>query len=164
MEAQQGVFEQALAKIKIGRKRSHWMWFIFPQFTGLGFSPTSQMYAIKSVAEARAYLDHPILGPRLIECADAVLNVQGKTAIEIFGSPDDMKRKSWSLRCLRKWRRQRRCSTGSSMSAFKGGATTKRSSYWAIRRIEDSPITRQESRKPFNVHIAASPEVDCAGR
>ena len=94
VEAQQGVYERALAEIKNGRKRSHWMWFIFPQFEGLGFSSTSRLYAIKSDAEARAYLDHPVLGPRLIECAEAVLSVQGKSASEIFGSPDDIKLRS----------------------------------------------------------------------
>ena len=94
VQAQQGVYQHALAEIRNGRKRSHWMWFIFPQFEGLGFSSTSRLYAIKSVAEARAYLDHPILGPRLFECAEAVLSVQGKSASEIFGSPDDVKLRS----------------------------------------------------------------------
>jgi uncharacterized protein (DUF1810 family) len=94
VEAQQGVYERALAEIKSGRKRSHWMWFIFPQFEGLGFSSTSRLYAIKSTAEARAYLEHPVLGPRLIECATAVLGVQGKSASQIFGSPDDVKLRS----------------------------------------------------------------------
>jgi uncharacterized protein (DUF1810 family) len=94
VEAQQGVYERALAEINGGRKRSHWMWFIFPQFEGLGFSSTSRLYAIKSIAEARAYLEHPVLGPRLIECAQAVLGVQGKSASQIFGSPDDVKLRS----------------------------------------------------------------------
>jgi len=70
------------------------MWFVFPQFAGLGLSETSLFYAIKSIAEARAYLRHPILGPRLIECAEAVLSVRGRSAHDIFGSPDDMKLKS----------------------------------------------------------------------
>jgi uncharacterized protein (DUF1810 family) len=70
------------------------MWYIFPQFAGLGQSPTSQRYAIGSLAEARAYLAHPILGPRLIACAEAALSVSGRSAHEIFGSPDDMKLKS----------------------------------------------------------------------
>ena len=86
--------ERALAEIRGGQKRSHWMWFIFPQIAGLGFSPTSQHYAIKSVAEARAYLDHPVLGARLLECAEAALSVDGRTAREIFGSPDDLKLRS----------------------------------------------------------------------
>ena len=73
---------------------SHWMWFIFSQFDGLGFSATSRLYAIKSIAEAQAYLAHPVLGPRLIECAEAALRVEGRTAIEIFGSPDDLKLRS----------------------------------------------------------------------
>jgi uncharacterized protein (DUF1810 family) len=94
VEAQAANYEHALAEIRSGQKRSHWMWYIFPQFEGLGFSPTSRRYAIKSVAEAEAYLGHPILGPRLVECAMAVLGVEGRTAFEIFGSPDDMKLKS----------------------------------------------------------------------
>jgi len=91
VDAQEGVYDRALAEIKAGRKRSHWMWFVFPQFAGLGFSPTSQHFAIKSLAEARAYLAHPVLGPRLIQCAEAVLRVNGRSANEIFGSPDDLK-------------------------------------------------------------------------
>jgi uncharacterized protein (DUF1810 family) len=91
VDAQQGDYEQALAEIRAGRKRSHWMWYVFPQFDGLGMSPNSQLYAIKSIEEARAYLAHPVVGPRLIECAEAVLSVEGRSATEIFGSPDDLK-------------------------------------------------------------------------
>ena len=80
VQAQAGVYDRALAEIRSGRKRSHWMWFIFPQFDGLGSVPTSKHYAIKSVAEAKAYLSHPLLGPRLVECAEAALSVQGRTA------------------------------------------------------------------------------------
>jgi uncharacterized protein (DUF1810 family) len=94
VQAQEGVYERALAEVKNGRKRSHWMWYIFPQFQGLGFSAMSQRYAIESVAEAKAYLNHPILGSRLIECIEAALSVEGRSAYEIFGSPDDMKLKS----------------------------------------------------------------------
>jgi len=94
VEAQQNLYDQALAEIRAGRKRSHWMWFIFPQYAGLGFSSTSQHYAIKSLPEAKAYLAHPILGPRLIECAEAALGVEGRSAHDIFGSPDDLKLKS----------------------------------------------------------------------
>ncbi len=94
VQAQANDYEQALSEIKSGRKRSHWIWYIFPQFDGLGFSSTSKRYAIKRLEEARAYLAHPILGPRLIECAEAVLGVPGRTAFEIFGSPDDVKLKS----------------------------------------------------------------------
>lgn len=92
--AQEPVYDTALAEIRSGRKRSHWMWFIFPQAAGLGFSAMSERYAIGSIEEARAYLDHPTLGARLRECADAVLAVQGRTASAIFGSPDDMKLRS----------------------------------------------------------------------
>jgi uncharacterized protein (DUF1810 family) len=94
VRAQEGVYAQALAELESGRKRSHWMWYVFPQFDGLGFSATSRLYSIKSVAEARAYLAHPILGPRLLECAEAVVRVEGRSAREIFGSPDDLKLQS----------------------------------------------------------------------
>ena len=94
VQAQAGDYERALAEVRAGRKRSHWMWYIFPQFDGLGFSATSRRYAIKSAAEARAYLGHPVLGPRLLECAEAVLRVEGRSTFEIFGSPDDLKLRS----------------------------------------------------------------------
>ena len=94
VQAQQDDHEQALAEIRSGRKRSHWMWYIFPQLHGLGFSSTAQYYAIKSIEEARAYLAHPILGPRLLQCAEAVVGVEGRSATEIFGSPDDLKLRS----------------------------------------------------------------------
>jgi uncharacterized protein (DUF1810 family) len=94
VQAQEGDYEQALSEIKSGRKQSHWMWYIFPQFEGLGFSSTSRHYSIKSLAEAEAYLSHPVLGARLRECAGAALGVQGRTASAIFGSPDDMKLRS----------------------------------------------------------------------
>ena len=92
--AQADDYEQAIAEIRAGRKRSHWMWYIFPQYEGLGFSATSRRYSIKSVAEAQAYLAHPVLGPRLTECADAAFRVEGRSALEVFGSPDDMKLRS----------------------------------------------------------------------
>jgi uncharacterized protein (DUF1810 family) len=94
VRAQADDYEQALSEIRSGRKQSHWIWYIFPQFDGLGISSTSKRYSIKSVAEARAYLDHPILGPRLIECGEALLRVEGRSALEILGSPDDAKPKS----------------------------------------------------------------------
>ena len=94
MSAQEAVYDQALAEIRRGDKRSHWMWFIFPQIDGLGFSSTAKHYAIKSVEEARQYLAHSVLGHRLRECAEAVLAVEGRSASEIFGSPDDLKLKS----------------------------------------------------------------------
>lgn len=91
VEAQQDDYEQALAEIVSGRKSSHWMWYIFPQFDGQWFSSMSRRYSIKSVAEAEAYLNHPVLGPRLVECVEAALRVEGRSAFEIFRSPDDMK-------------------------------------------------------------------------
>jgi uncharacterized protein (DUF1810 family) len=92
--AQEGVHSRALAEIRAGDKRSHWMWFVFPQVDGLGFSSTARHYAIKSAEEARQYLAHPVLGPHLLECAAAVLAVEGRSVSEIFGSPDDLKLKS----------------------------------------------------------------------
>ena len=94
IEAQERDYTRALQEIKNGRKQTHWMWYIFPQIEGLGTSPMAQRYAIKSLVEAKAYLNHPILGPRLIECAEAVVAVNGSSASEIFGSPDDMKLRS----------------------------------------------------------------------
>jgi uncharacterized protein (DUF1810 family) len=92
--AQRGSYEHALAEIASGRKRSHWMWYVFPQFAGLGMSATSRKYAMASLAEAEAYLRHEVLGPRLVACADAALAVEGRSAREIFGSPDDLKLRS----------------------------------------------------------------------
>jgi uncharacterized protein (DUF1810 family) len=94
VQAQEADYDQALTEIRAGMKRSHWMWYVFPQFVGLGSSPTSRNYAIKSREEAKAYLAHPILGPRLIECAEAALQIEGRSALQIFGSPDDMKLRS----------------------------------------------------------------------
>lgn len=91
LDAQQDSYSQALKELTTGKKQSHWMWFIFPQFAGLGLSQTSMFYAIGSLDEARAYINHPILGARLRECAWAVNNLQNSTAHDIFGSPDDMK-------------------------------------------------------------------------
>jgi uncharacterized protein (DUF1810 family) len=92
--AQKAVYDRALAEIRGGDKRSHWMWFIFPQIDGLGFSSTAKHYAIKSGEEVRHYLAHPVLGSRLLECSEAVLAVEGRSASQIFGSPDDLKLKS----------------------------------------------------------------------
>lgn len=94
LEAQDGVHTQALNELRAGHKVGHWMWFVFPQLAGLGSSPTSQRYAIGSLGEARAYLDHPVLGSRLVDCARAVLSHPDRTAREIMGSPDDAKLRS----------------------------------------------------------------------
>ncbi len=91
VDAQAGNHAQALEELRAGRKRSHWMWFVFPQFEGLGLSATSRRYAIRSLDEARAYLAHPVLGARLLECTRATNALAGRSAHEIFGSPDDMK-------------------------------------------------------------------------
>ena len=94
LEAQEGVYAEALAELRQGHKRSHWMWFIFPQLEGLGHSPTTQYYAIKSLEEARAYLDHPVLGQRLRACAQVLLEFEGRSAMDIFGYPDILKLRS----------------------------------------------------------------------
>ncbi|MGL6073391.1 MAG: DUF1810 domain-containing protein [Fimbriiglobus sp.] len=92
--AQEESYEQALNEVRAGSKHSHWIWYIFPQFRGLGFSEMSQKYAIQSLAEAHAYLQHPELGSRLLEICEATLAVEGRSALTIFGSPDDMKVRS----------------------------------------------------------------------
>ncbi len=92
--AHSGVYPQALAELRRGLKTGHWMWFIFPQVAGLGFSDMSQRYAISSIEEARAYLAHPVLGPRLIECAVVVAETSGRSAEQIFGDIDAIKLRS----------------------------------------------------------------------
>jgi uncharacterized protein (DUF1810 family) len=94
VRAQESDYDRALAEIRSGRKRTHWMWYVFPQLDGLGFSETARRYAIRGLDEARAYLEHPVLGPRLVACAEAVLAVPERSAREIFGTPDDLKLRS----------------------------------------------------------------------
>lgn len=91
LQAQEPLYERVLAELRAGRKRSHWIWFIFPQLAGLGHSAMAQFYAIASLEEAKAYLAHPVLGARLRECAGLVLAVQERSIHDIFGSPDDLK-------------------------------------------------------------------------
>ena len=92
--AQEGVYEEALTELRRGTKVGHWMWFVFPQIAGLGFSLMSQRFAISSLDEARAYLAHPVLGPRLRECAQVVAQTAGRTAEQIFGGIDALKLRS----------------------------------------------------------------------
>jgi uncharacterized protein (DUF1810 family) len=94
VEAQERVYEGALAELRSGRKTGHWIWYVFPQVAGLGSSAMSQRYAISSLSEAIAYLAHPVLGTRLRECASIVLDIRDRTAEEIFGSTDAMKLRS----------------------------------------------------------------------
>jgi uncharacterized protein (DUF1810 family) len=94
VDAQSGVYQQALEELRAGKKESHWMWFVFPQLAGLGSSPMSARFAIRGIPEAKAYLQHPVLGPRLVECAEALLAVPRRTAHEILGRPDDLKLQS----------------------------------------------------------------------
>ncbi len=91
LSAQDGVYENALRELRSGQKRSHWMWFVFPQIDGLGNSFVTKRFAVKSQEEAHHYLQHPILGTRLLECTQAVTRLQGRTAPQIFGTPDDLK-------------------------------------------------------------------------
>ena len=94
IKAQEGVYATAIAELRRGRKQTHWMWFIFPQIDGLGSSPTARYYAIKGMAEARAYLAHPVLGMRLIDSCSLALMRAGMSSTDIFGYPDDMKFRS----------------------------------------------------------------------
>lgn len=94
LEAQERVYDAVLGELRAGRKSSHWIWFIFPQITGLGRSGTAQTFAMTSLEEAKAYLQHPVLGPRLRECTQLVLDVNGRTAEQIFGYPDHLKFRS----------------------------------------------------------------------
>lgn len=94
LDAQDPVYGNVLDELRAGRKRSHWMWFVFPQIRGLGSSPTAQRYGIASLAEARAYLDHPVLGPRLRQCVALVNAIEGGSAEQVFGWPDNLKLRS----------------------------------------------------------------------
>jgi uncharacterized protein (DUF1810 family) len=94
IKAQDNIFEQIKAELAAGDKQSHWMWFVFPQIVGLGRTTTANYYAIKSLDEAKAYLQHPILGSRLLECCQILLRLQDRTAKQIFGFPDVLKLKS----------------------------------------------------------------------
>ena len=94
IKAQAPIYARALAELKAGRKQSHWMWYVFPQMAGLGHSTTSHTYGIESLKEAREYLAHPVLGARLRECCQAVMNIRGKSAEDIFGAIDAMKFRS----------------------------------------------------------------------
>jgi uncharacterized protein (DUF1810 family) len=94
VQAQDGVYEQALRELRDGAKRGHWMWFVFPQVAGLGSSPTAQRYAISGLDEAHAYLAHPVLGPRLVECAQALLELGERDPVRVLGSVDALKLRS----------------------------------------------------------------------
>ena len=94
LDAQRDSYDTALGELRAGRKRSHWMWYVFPQLDGLGHSPMARRYAIRSAAEAAAYLRHPVLGPRLAAVAAAALGHAGRSALDVFGSPDDLKLRS----------------------------------------------------------------------
>ena len=94
VDAQDRVYDQVLAELRAGAKRSHWIWFIFPQLAALGSSSTAKRFGIPSLAEAQAYLAHPVLGPRLRECARLVLAIEGRTVEDIFGWPDNLKVRS----------------------------------------------------------------------
>ncbi len=94
VDAQDGVYDTVLAELRAGRKSTHWIWFVFPQLRGLGSSATAAHYGIASLDEARAYLAHPVLGPRLRECTRLVAGIDGRSIEQVFGSPDDLKVRS----------------------------------------------------------------------
>jgi uncharacterized protein (DUF1810 family) len=94
VQAQEADYERAFEEIRTGRKLTHWMWYVFPQYAGLAYSATSKKYAIQSIAEAEAYLRHPLLGPRLLAISETLLALEGRSAAEVFGSPDDVKLRS----------------------------------------------------------------------
>ncbi len=94
IRAQENIYLQVVNELQNGKKTSHWMWFIFPQIEGLGFSSTSKYYSIKTIAEAKEYVMHPVLGKRLLECSTILLNIEGKSAESIFGYPDNLKLQS----------------------------------------------------------------------
>ena len=94
VDAQDRVYDGVLAELRAGAKRSHWIWFVFPQLSGLGRSSTAELFGIESLAEARAYLAHPVLGPRLRECARLAVSIEGRSADQIFGWPDNLKVRS----------------------------------------------------------------------
>ncbi|HEX7458804.1 MAG TPA: DUF1810 domain-containing protein [Ginsengibacter sp.] len=94
IRAQENIYPQVVNELQNGKKTSHWMWFIFPQIEGLGFSSTSKYYSIKTIAEAKEYVMHPVLGKRLLECSTILLNIEGKSAESIFGYPDNLKLQS----------------------------------------------------------------------
>lgn len=94
VNAQDRTYESALSELRLKKKRSHWMWYMFPQVEGLGHSSTSKRYSIKSLEEAKRYMSHPVIGARLIECTVIVLNIEDRSAKEVFGLPDNMKLKS----------------------------------------------------------------------
>ena len=92
-----GTYQQALTEVRAGRKASHWMWFVFPQIAGLGYSPTARTYAITSLAEAQAYLAHPVLGARLTECAEVLAGLRGRTAEQVFGEVEPALATHWAV-------------------------------------------------------------------
>lgn len=94
IKAQENIYPQVIRELQNGKKTSHWMWFIFPQIKGLGFSSTSKYYSIKTTEEAKQYVMHPVLGKRLLECLNIILKIEGKSVTEIFGSPDNVKLRS----------------------------------------------------------------------
>jgi uncharacterized protein (DUF1810 family) len=91
VDAQDGVFDRVCSELRAGRKRSHWMWYVFPQISGLGSSATAQKFAISSTPEAKAYLNHPLLGPRLRACTELVNAIEGRAIEDVFGYPDHLK-------------------------------------------------------------------------
>jgi uncharacterized protein (DUF1810 family) len=133
--AQAPVFATALEELRAGRKRSHWMWFVFPQLRGLGQSPTAQYYGIGGLDEARAYLTHPLLGPRLVLCTRTVLEAEAPSLHAVFGSPDDMKFRS--------------CATLFSLAADDAGNVFRRALHrWCDGRPDERTLALLRSGEP----------------
>jgi uncharacterized protein (DUF1810 family) len=126
VQAQDPVWNSVRAELRAGAKRTHWMWFVFPQLEGLGHSSMARTYAISGREEARAYLAHPVLGARLLACTRAVLAVQGRSAHEIFGSPDDMKFLS-SMTLFEQAANGRHAEFGMAIERYFGGRRDSRS-------------------------------------
>ena len=121
VDAQNPVIDRVRAELRAGRKRSHWMWFVFPQIGGLASSPMARKYAISAREEAEAYLRHPVLGPRLRECTELVRQIEGRTVAEIFGYPDDLKFRS-SMTLFAQVAADSRLFTDAIAKYFPGGA------------------------------------------
>ena len=144
VEAQKDIYYTALSELRAGRKQSHWMWFVFPQIDGLGSSPTAS-YSIKTIAEAQAYLNHSVLGPRLQECTKALLHINGSSASDIFGYPDDLK--FCSSMTLFDYVASESCLFGEAIAKYCGGIEIVRRCPSCMRTRPNNPVNKDASRR-----------------
>ena len=151
VDAQDGVYARARDELADGEKRTHWMWFVFPQLRGLGRSATAQRYGIASEREALAYWEHPLLGPRLKDCTELVAAIEGRTSSEIFGAPDDLKFRS-SMPLFAWTVPTRRCSNGRSTSTSTAKPIRRRSD-WTCAAIHAAVGARQGSRARYGAGL-----------